>query len=135
MANLVILKGRLTKEPNITYAKNGSTIAKFTVACDRHVKVGDKYENQADFISCTAFGRNADFIEKFFHKGSEILIRGSIKTGSYEKDGTKVFTTDVYADTFGGVEFCGSAKGESSPKADDGFMEVPDGSDKDGIPF
>lgn len=123
--NNVILKGRLVKDPNVTCAKSGSTIAKFTVACDRTVKTENGYENQADFISCTAFGKAAELIEKHFAKGAEILVKGSIKTGSYEKDGQKIYTTDVLVDNFGGIEFCGSKKDvPTEAKASDGFMQV-----------
>lgn len=130
--NDVVLKGRLVKDPNVTYAKNGSTISRFTIACDRFVKTDKGYENQADFIPCVVFGKGAEIVEKNFTKGSEILIKGSIKTGSYEKDGKKIYTTDVLVDNFGGIEFCGSKKDGATASGNEDFMKVPDTGE---IPF
>ena len=139
------MTGRLTKDPEIR--ENGNTkVAKFTVASQRNFKNADgKYE--ADFINCTAFGKNAEFISKYFSKGSQICVEGRINTGSYtNKDGNKVFTTDVTVDR---AEFIGSAKADAqsadvpkqadSPKANapqaqagaDGFMNIPEGVNDD----
>lgn len=129
--NKSIITGRLTKD--VTMTDNG--IAKFTVASQRNFKDKDgKYG--ADFILCTAFGKTAEFISKYFSKGSQICVEGRINTGSYtNKDGNKVFTTDVAVEK---AEFVGSkadSQSESTPKADtpkaDGFMNIPEGTDED----
>lgn len=106
--NNVVLVGRLTRDPEVRYTSGTQmAVARFTVAVDRPVGAGK--ERQADFISTVAFGKTAEFIERFFTKGRMIGIQGRIQTGSYEKDGKKVYTTDVVADR---VEFVGS-KSES----------------------
>lgn len=136
--NRVDLSGRLTKDPVISYSQGGSSVARFTLAVDRTVKRGDAWEHEADFIGCVAFGKKAEFVEKYFHKGDFAIVTGNIKTGSYDKDGTKVYTTDVWADN---VEFGGSKQSanEGSVPApakarDDGFMNIPDGIDEE-LPF
>lgn len=132
--NKVYLSGRLYKDPEITIANNGTTITRFGVACDRRFK--SEGQPTADFISCVAFGKTAEFIEKYFRKGSGIEVEGRIQTGSYDnQEGRKVYTTDVYVDA---VEFPkGSSKTESTnnnvPSADE-FVNVPDGADED-LPF
>ncbi len=106
--NHVVLVGRLTKDPDVRYSPNGAAVARFTVAVDRRFK--KEGQQEADFISCVAFGKQGEFIEKYFNKGKLIGLTGSIQTGSYtNKDGQKVYTTDVVADS---VEFVGS-KSES----------------------
>ena len=106
--NSVVLVGRLTKDPDVRYNPNGMGIARFTVAVDRRFK--REGQPEADFISCVAFGKTAEFMEKYFTKGKLIGLSGSIQTGSYtNKDGQKVYTTDVVAEN---VEFVGS-KSES----------------------
>lgn len=135
--NKVLLVGRFTKDPEIKYANSGLTIASFNVAVDRKYK--KEGEQSADFISCKAFGKTAEFIEKYFHKGMRIGIEGRIQTGSYQKDdGTKVYTTDVVCD---GVEFVESKSSDGNePKAKqeeqqaDDFVNVPDGIDEE-LPF
>ena len=90
--NQVILMGRLTKDPEIKYTQgdNAMAIAKYNLAVDRMKK------GEADFISCIAFGKSAEFAEKYLHKGTKIAVTGRIQTGSYtNKDGQKVYTTDV----------------------------------------
>ena len=132
--NRVDLTGRLVRDPEIRYSQGGSSVASFTIAADRTVKKGDEWVHDADFIKCVAFGKTAEFVEKYFKKGSFIVISGSIKTGSYEKeDGTKVFTTDVWVEK---AEFGGSKaeNAEQNSNHDDGFMHIPDGIDED-VPF
>lgn len=134
--NKVQLSGRLTKDVAVTYSGNGNSIARITLAVDRTVKRGDKWEHEADFISCVAFGKKAEFLEKYFKKGSFVIVSGNIKTGSYDKeDGTKVYTTDVWIDD---VEFGGSKVDSDSAapaKSDDGFINVPDGIPDEELPF
>jgi single-strand DNA-binding protein len=124
--NLVVIKGRLSKDPDIRYSagEEQKAIARFTVAVDR-------YNSDADFISVVAFGKKAEVIEKYFHKGSNIIVKGSIKTGSYtNKEGQKVYTTDVVLDE---LEFCDSKK--EQPQQADGFLDVPDSLEDESLPF
>ncbi len=101
--NKAILKGRLIADPELRQTPNSISVTKFTVAVDRYAKSGE--EKKADFISCVAWRQTAEFVSKYFSKGKEILLIGSLQTGSYEKDGVKHYTTDVLVDN---VEFCGS---------------------------
>lgn len=139
--NKVILVGRLTRDPEMRNTQN-SCCARFSVAVDRRFKKeGD--EVTADFISCIAWGKTAEFIEKYFSKGMRIGLTGRIQTGSYtNRDGQKVYTTDVVVEE---VEFVESKKsgsgngdgGRTAPPpatSDDGFMNIPDGIDEE-LPF
>lgn len=142
--NSVQLVGRLTRDPEVRYTDSGTSIARFSVAVDR--RFSREGEQSADFISCVAFAKTGEFIEKYFHKGMKIGLVGRIQTGSYEKDGTKYYTTDVIAET---VEFVesknSSSEGDSAPaqpaqqkpkagSAADGFMNLPDVIDEE-LPF
>lgn len=92
--NKVLIKGNLTKDIDLRYTKNEVAVAKFTVAVKRNTANKDgKYDT--DFINCIAYQHNAELINKYFGKGNGILIEGHIQTGSYEKDGKKIYTTDV----------------------------------------
>lgn len=96
--NKVILMGRLTREPDIRYSQGERqmAIARFTLAVDRRMRSANNGESSADFISCVAFDRHAEFAEKYLHQGTKIALTGRIQTGSYTKnDGTRVYTTDV----------------------------------------
>lgn len=133
--NKVILMGRLTKDPDIRYAQTQepTCIAKFTLAVDRRVK-RDSGQQSADFISCVAFKKSAEFIEKYCHKGTKLCISGRIQTGSYtKKDGTKTYTTDVVVDE---QEFAESKSATVQPeeKEPDGFMNIPDTLEEE-LPF
>ena len=128
--------GRLTRDPEVRYSagENPIAVARFTVACDRKIKKED--QQSADFISCIAFGKSAEFIERYFFKGNFIGLNGRIQTGSYtDKEGKKVYTTDVLVES---VEFTGSkSSGENKPQPttqDADFMNIPDGIDED-LPF
>lgn len=133
--NKVELVGGIVRDPEIRYTtgENAMAIARFTIACQRRFKNSEgNYE--ADFISCQAFGKTAEFIEKYFKKGSKIGITGRIQTGSYtNKEGQKVYTTDVVVDE---VEFVGSksSNSENNTTADSGFVNVPDGIEEE-LPF
>ena len=112
MANVVVLVGRIVRDPEVRYTPSQTAVARFTVAVDRPFARDN--EQTADFISCVAFGKSAEFIEKYFTKGKPIGLTGRIQTGSYtNKDGVKVYTTDVVAER---VEFVGN-KGESGGSA------------------
>lgn len=154
--NLVILSGRLVRDPEVR-SSGEIAVAKYTLAVDRTKKDADA---QADFINCTAFGKNADFVEKYLHKGTKIMVTGHWQTGSYtNKDGQKVYTNECAVEK---TEFCESknANGQNSapsgidykpnfgnpadyqkPMAStppqmpaEGFMNFPDGDDCD-LPF
>ena len=132
--NKVILMGRLTKDPEVRYSQGNQpmAIAKFTLAVDRRIK--KEGEQSADFISCTAFGKSGEFAEKYLKKGTKVVLSGRIQTGSYtNKDGQKVYTTDVIAES---IEFAESKKSEetSNSSSDTDFMDVPQNV-KDDMPF
>ena len=142
--NKVVLIGRLTREPDIRFTNGAEpmTIARYTLAVDRRIR--KEGEVSADFISCIAFGKNAEFAEKYLNKGTKVAIEGRIQTGSYVKqDGTRVFTTDVVIESQEFVERKGEAgqqtgtANSSAPSTDSGdeFMQIPDGVEDDGLPF
>ena len=126
--NKANLLGRLTKDVDLRYSANGDmAIARFTVAVNR-IKKGE-----ADFISCKAFGKTAELIEKYFRKGDQIGISGRIETGSYDdKDGKKVYTTDVVVDDF---DFVGSKKDNQEEKKEEKKDDFPDDLFGEGLPF
>lgn len=138
--NKVELVGRLTRDPDVRYStgENAICTARFSVAVNRKFKNAEgNYE--ADFPNVVCFGKTAEFVEKYFKKGMMIGITGRITTGSYtNKDGVKVYTTDVTAED---VEFVESknATGDGGystrPAAGDGFMNIPDGVEDEGLPF
>ena len=116
--NKVVLMGRLTKDPDIRYSQgaNPIAIARYTMAVDRRYTKGGE-ENSTDFISCVAFGKSAEFAEKYMKRGMKMLITGRIQTGNYtNKDGQKVYTTEVVAED---QEFCENktANQEAAQKA------------------
>lgn len=137
--NKVILIGRLTRDPEIRYSQGASSTAvgSFSIAVDRRFKRDG--EPDADFFDCTAFGKQAEFAEKYLRQGIKMIITGRIQTGSYtNKDGNKVYTTEVIVED---QEFAESkAKNEAStnrpaPGTDDeGFMSIPEGIEND-LPF
>lgn len=144
--NKVIIVGRLTRDPDIRYTTN-STVATFSVAVDRRYK--QEGQPDADFPRVIAWGKTAEFIEKYFHKGMKIGIEGRIQTGSYtNKDGQTIYTTDVIAEEVEFVENKAASQGTGSggssqnnqnsapaPKTDDeGWMNIPEGADED-LPF
>jgi single stranded DNA-binding protein len=97
------LMGRLTREPDVRYSQNADgsmAVARYTLAVDRRRGRNSDNEQSADFISCVAFGRSGEFAEKYLHQGTKIVVTGRIQTGSYtNKDGQRVYTTDVYLAT------------------------------------
>lgn len=95
--NKVILMGRLTRKPEISWNEEDLCIARFTLAVDRRFK--REGQQDADFIGCVAFGKNAEFADKYLNQGTKIALEGRIQTGSYIKtDGTKVYTTEIVAE-------------------------------------
>ena len=151
--NKVILMGRLTRDPEVRYSQgdNAMAIARYTLAVDRRFNRNNNDENSADFIGCVAFGKSAEFAERYLHKGTKIVATGRIQTGSYvNKDGVKVYTTDVVvedqefaesknsaASNDGGYNGGGYNSAPARPQpaaATDGFMNIPDGIDEE-LPF
>ena len=143
--NKVILMGRLTRDPEVRYSQGERqmAIARYTLAVDRKGRRNE--EAQADFIRCVAFDRAAEFAEKYLHQGKRVLVSGHIQTGSYQdRDGKTVYTTDVVIED---QEFADSSNDRSNsgntprprPSAQgaiaDGFMNIPDGVDDEGLPF
>ena len=149
--NKVILMGRLTRDPDIRYSQGekATAIARYTLAVDR--RFGRSEEQSADFISCVAFGKSAEFAEKYLHQGTKIVVTGRIQTGSYtNRDNQKVYTTDVVVEEHEFAESRNASSGNSAnnnsrnvnpdmnpPAApdDDGFMNIPDDIDDEGLPF
>jgi single-strand DNA-binding protein len=121
--NKVILSGRLTKDPELKHSGVGDkkiSYVRFSLACDRKRSL----ENDADFISCIAFNKKAEFICKCFKKGARILIDGRLQTGKYEKDGNTYYTTDVLVES---VEFAdGKIESNQDDIPEDKFIEVSD---------
>mgnify|MGYP000809711341 CR=1 FL=1 len=151
--NKVILMGRLTRDAEVRYSQgeNSTAIARFSLAVDRRFR-RDGDEQTADFINCVAFGRTAEFLERFGRKGTKFVLEGRIQTGSYtNREGQKVYTTDVVVEE---QEFAesknagGNNGGYSAPQHNnpapsantsdlgsaDGFMNIPDGIDEE-LPF
>lgn len=97
--NIVILAGRLTNDPEISYlSQTQNAVARFKLAADRGKRDGK--DLGADFIPCVAFGKTAETFEKYVHKGDQIIVNGSIHTGSYEKDGKTYWTWNVQIKSF-----------------------------------
>ena len=118
--------GRLCNEPEVTSGKNGNSIAKYRLAVNRDYKKDGQQE--ADFLNCVAFGKSADFVQGYLHKGMKIAVEGRIQTGSYEKDGVKHYTTDIIVER---CHFCESknastkAEEQPLPHSDvNGYVEV-----------
>ena len=143
--NKVILMGRLTRDPEVRYGtgENSTAVARYTIAVDRRFKRDG--EQNADFIGCVAFGRNAEFAEKYLRQGTKIVLTGRIQTGSYtNRDGQKVYTTDIVVEEQEFAESKAAAAGNggqgnysrasSAPSDANGFMNIPDGID-DELPF
>ena len=142
--NKVEIVGRLTRDVEIRTTESGTVTARFSIAVSRRFKNAEGvYE--ADFINCVAFGKTAEFIGKYFSKGSMIGVTGRIQTGNYtNKDGQKVYTTDVVVEECEFAEsknaagdnsgFTPSDRPSPSSAAGDGFMNIPDGIDEE-LPF
>ena len=154
--NKVILMGRLTRNPEVRYSAGDSSmaIARYTLAVDRRFTRRGEDNNgaTADFIPCVAFGRSAEFAEKYFHQGMKVVVTGRIQTGSYvNKDGQKVYTTEVVVEDqeFAESKASSDSYAASHPRTEaapapsmpspsaasaDGFMNIPDGIDEE-LPF
>ena len=143
--NKVILMGRLTRDPDVRYSQgdNSMAIARFSLAVDRRFKRDG--EASADFISCVAFGKQAEFAERYLHQGTKLVVEGRIQTGSYtNKDGQKVYTTDIVVENCEFAESKANAEGNSfggsrpepTAAAGEGFLNIPQSVDEeDELPF
>lgn len=137
--NKTLIMGRLTKEAEVKTSQNGNKIAKYTLAVERRF---NREQQNADFIPCIAFGRSAEFAEKYLHQGTKIIVEGRIQTGSYTKqDGTKVYTTDVIVENQEFAESRNASQAQEAPQPapeipdSDDFMSIPDGLDQEQLPF
>ena len=141
--NKVILMGRLTRDPEVRYSQgaNQTAVARFSVAVDRRFK--REGEPDADFFNCTSFGRQAEFVERYLHKGTKVVLSGRVQNDNYtNKDGQMVYSVRIMVDE---IEFAesknasgGGNDGQNSAPtpsgAGDGFMNIPDGIDEE-LPF
>lgn len=140
--NKVILMGRLTRDPEIRYSQseNPIAIARYALAVDRRFKKDN--EQSADFVNCLCFGKLAEHVEKYYHQGLKVTISGRIQTGNYtNKDGVKVYTTEVVVEEQEFAESKSSQQANNQPQQNqqaatgsDGFMNIPDGIDEE-LPF
>ena len=148
--NRVILMGRLTRDPEVRYSsgERSMAIARYTLAVDRRRRTADANEQTADFIPCVAFDKSGEFAEKYFRQGMRVLISGRIQTGSYtNKEGQKVYTTEVIIEDQEFADSKNSSGGSTSSgynesfrpspenASSEGFMNIPDGVDDEGLPF
>ena len=149
--NKVILMGRLVRDPEVRYSQGAEplAVARYTLAVNRRFK--RQGEQDADFIGCVAFGKSAEFAERYLHKGTKIVATGRIQTGSYvNKDGVKVYTTDVVvedqefaesksasagSDNGGYRPAMSQSRPEPASAVASGFMNIPDGVEDEGLPF
>lgn len=139
--NKVLFMGRLTRDPEVRYSQgaNASAVARFSIAVDRRFK--REGEPDADFFNCTAFGKTAEFVEKYLKQGTKIVLSGRVENDNYtNKDGQKVYGTRILVEE---IEFAesknaagGNAGGNTAPQATtaEGFMNIPDGVDEE-LPF
>lgn len=136
--NVVCITGRMVKDPEVRYSQSGTAFASFTLAVDRRFK--REGEPSADFPNFTAFGKTAEFLEKYFSKGMKAEVVGRIQTRSYDGRNGKVYVTEIVAEQ---VNFAES-KGDSAPKTNyakpqndplDGFMDIPDEIGDEELPF
>ena len=154
--NLVVMMGRLTRDPEVRYSAgaNGTTVANFRIAVDRRFK--REGQPDADFFDCVTFGRQAEFVEKYIHKGTKVVVNGSMQNDNYQgRDGQMVYRNRIVPDN---IEFAESKAASQSnayvpqepaqqqaprresrpaPAVDtsgDGFMNIPDGIDEE-LPF
>ena len=148
--NKVILMGRFTRDPEVRYSQGASqtAVARFSIAVDRFKREG---EPDADFFNCTCCGKQAEFVERYLHKGTKVVLSGRVQNDNYtNKDGQMVYSVRIMVDE---IEFAesknaaggsdsgynngGYAGGNNAPAASgagDGFMNIPDGIDEE-LPF
>ena len=136
--NKVILMGRLTRDPDVRYSQTDSNmaIARFSLAVDRRFKKqGDTVT--ADFFNCTAFGKQAEFVEKYLKQGTKIVVTGRIQNDNYtNKEGQKVYSVQIMVEEieFAESKAAGQSQQNDSMPPTDGFMNIPDGIENE-LPF
>lgn len=126
--NTVILSGRLARDVEVKTLQSGMSVCRMTIAVDRRVK--KEGQPTADFVGLVAWDKTAEFAGKYLSKGRKIIVEGRIQTGSYEKDGKKVYTTDIIADR---IEFADSKPKDDAGKQPNDNLFV--NADDDTIPF
>lgn len=125
MINRAVLVGRLTRDVEVRKTQSGISCAMFTVACDRNRKKDENSnEPTADFISCVAWRQPADFLGQYAHKGSLVGVDGRIQTRTYEKDGQRIYMTEVVADQVRLLESKSSAAGSDRPPVSSGSVRL-----------
>ena len=138
--NKVIMMGRLTRDPEVRYSQgaNQTAVGRFSIAVDRRFK--REGEPDADFFNCTAFGKQAEFVEKYLHKGTKIVVCGRIQNDNYtNKDGQMVYSVRLMVEE---IEFAesknaanaGAPAENNTASNDNGFMNIPEGIEED-LPF
>ena len=132
--NKIILLGRIVRDPEVRYTQgdNSMAIAKFSLAVNRRFK--KENEPEADFFNCTAFGKQAEFVEKYLKQGTKILLSGRIQNDNYtNKEGQKVYSIQIMVEE---IEFAESKNNSTSEQSqsNDGFMNIPDGLQEE-LPF
>lgn len=143
--NTVILMGRLTRDPEVRYTsgEKSMAVARYTLAVDRRGRNNSGDQQTADFINIVAFDKAGEFAERYFRQGMRVLVSGRIQTGNYtNREGQKVYTTEIVVNSqeFADSKGAGSGSGSSSSAAPsapmgDGFMNIPDGVEDEGLPF
>ena len=132
--NKAILAGRICRDPKVTYTQTQEPlcVARFTLAVDRRYGKAKEGESNADFISCVAFGKQAEFCQNYLHQGSKIGLVGRIQTGKYQdKKGQTVYTTDVVAESLEFMESKKASQGaQTQQKKEEDFMSIPEGADE-----
>lgn len=132
--NILVMMGRLTKDADIRYTQDGKAVAGFSIAVDRRFK--REGQPDADFFNCTAFGRNAEFVERWVHKGTKVVISGELQNNNYtNKEGQTVYNVQIIVNS---IEFAESKKAaennapvENTPAQEEsGFVNVPEGVDE-----
>lgn len=130
--NHLILMGRLTKDPEIRYTNGGKTVGSFSLAVDRRFK--SEGQPEADFFNCVTFGKQAEFVEKYLHKGTKILLAGEIQNNNYkDQNGVQHYSMQVLVNE---IEFAESKRSQQEPsdQSNDGFMNIPEGMEEE-LPF
>ena len=139
--NKVILMGRLVRDPEVRYSQgaNQTAVARFSLAVDRKFK--REGEPEADFFNCTSFDKQAEFVERYLHKGTKVVLSGRIQNNNYtNKDGQMVYAVQIMVEEIEFAESKNSGSSDSqssaptSPSSSDGFMNIPDGIDEE-LPF
>ena len=148
--NKVILMGRLTRDPEVRYSQGegGSAVARFSLAVDRRFKRAG--EAEADFFNCTAFGRQAEFVERYLKRGTKMVVTGRIQNDNYtNREGQRVYSVQIIVEELefaeskasagnndGGYQNYQQPMDRPAPSAaiGDGFMNIPDGIDEE-LPF